>query len=47
MKGFYPASGTVQPLQRRVVFGGSERFRVADDVDAISLTELCQELMEA
>lgn len=43
-KGFHLACETVRPLQRRVVYGGRERFPLAENVEAVSLTELCEEL---
>jgi len=43
-RGFHHACATVEPLQRRIVYGGSERFPVANNVDAMSLPQLCDEL---
>lgn len=43
-RGFHYACETVEPLQRRVVYGGSERFPLAKNVDAMSLSQLCDEL---
>ena len=43
-RGFHHACETVEPLQRRVVYGGSERFPLARNVDALSLSQLCDEL---
>ena len=43
-RGFHHACETVAPLQRRVVYGGSERFPLARNVDAMSLSQLCDEL---
>ena len=43
-RGFHNACETVEPLQRRVVYGGSERFPLARDADALSLSQLCDEL---
>jgi hypothetical protein len=34
----------VRALQRRVVYGGVERFPLADGVVALSLPDLCGEL---
>jgi len=46
-RGFHNACETVEPLQRRVVYGGSERFPLARDADALSLSQLCDELAAA
>lgn len=43
-RGFHLACDTVKPLQRRVVYGGAERFPLADNVEAVSLPALCDEL---
>ena len=43
-RGFHSACDTVRPQQRRVVYGGVERFPLADGVDALSLPDLCAEL---
>lgn len=43
-RGFHHACETVEPLQRRVVYSGSERFPVGTDVEAVALPELCEEL---
>ncbi|MEO1082326.1 MAG: ATP-binding protein [Pseudomonadota bacterium] len=43
-RGFHHACETMEPLQRRVVYSGEERFPLADGVDAIPLPELCREL---
>lgn len=45
-RGFYLACDTVDPLQRRVVYGGSERFPLASNVEAVSLVDLCEELAD-
>jgi hypothetical protein len=34
----------VRPEQRRVVYGGDERFPIGDGVQAVSLPDLCEEL---
>ncbi|HET7267858.1 MAG TPA: ATP-binding protein, partial [Oleiagrimonas sp.] len=36
-RGFHSACEVVQPLQRRVVYGGSERFPLGDGVEALPL----------
>lgn len=43
-RGFHHACETVGPLQRRVVYSGSERFPLTKNVDAIPLPQLCDEL---
>ncbi len=43
-RGFHSACETVKPLQRRVVYGGVERFPIAEGVEAVSLIDLCEEL---
>lgn len=46
-RGFHLACDTVKPAHRRVVYGGVERFPLAEDVEAVSLTDLCEELAVA
>ena len=43
-RGYHLACDTVKPLQRRVVYGGVERFSLAENVTAVSLPGLCAEL---
>lgn len=43
-RGFHSACEAVKPLQRRVVYGGVERFPIAEGVEAVSLVDLCGEL---
>jgi hypothetical protein len=43
-KGFHLACESVQPQRRLVVYGGVERFPLADGVEAVSLGDLCREL---
>jgi predicted AAA+ superfamily ATPase len=43
-RGFHLACADVQPEQRRVVYGGDERFPIGDGVQAVSLPDLCEEL---
>ncbi len=43
-RGFHLACETVGPAYRRVVYSGTERFPLAEGVEAVSLPELCQEL---
>lgn len=42
--GFHVARDAVQPEQCRVVYGGEERFPLAEGVYAVSLLGLCEEL---
>ncbi len=46
-RGFHLACETVKPERRLVVYGGAERFPLADDVEALALTDLCDELSTA
>lgn len=46
-RGFHSACEAVKPLQRRVVYGGVERFPIAEGVEAVSLVDLCGELAAA
>jgi hypothetical protein len=46
-RGFHLACESVQPERRLVVYGGVERFPLADGVEAISLVDLCGELSAA
>jgi predicted AAA+ superfamily ATPase len=43
-RGFHSACEAVKPLQRRVVYGGVERFPIAEGVEAVSLVDLCGEV---
>lgn len=43
-RGFHSACETVRPQRRHVVYGGSERFPLAEGVEAVSLPDLCMEL---
>ena len=43
-RGFHLACETVRPERRLVVYGGRERFPLADEIDAVSLGDLCAEL---
>ncbi|MGH8636717.1 MAG: hypothetical protein ACREUZ_06220, partial [Burkholderiales bacterium] len=43
-RGFHLACETVRPERRLVVYGGVDRFPLAEGVEAISLIELCAEL---
>ncbi len=45
--GFHVARETVRPERCFVVYAGTERFPLAQDVDAISLVDLCAELARA
>ena len=42
--GFHAACEAVRPQRRAVVYGGTERFPLAEGVEAISLIDLCEEL---
>ena len=43
-RGFQLACDTVRPERRFVVYGGTERFPVAEDVEAVSLVDVCDEV---
>ena len=43
-RGFHAACDAVAPQQRRVVYGGVERFPLAEGVEAVFLPDLCAEL---
>jgi predicted AAA+ superfamily ATPase len=43
-RGFHLACDDVRPERRLVVYGGKERFPLADGVEAASLVDLCEEL---
>jgi predicted AAA+ superfamily ATPase len=43
-RGFHLACDSVQPERRVVVYGGNERFPLAEGVQAVPLTDLCAEL---
>jgi uncharacterized protein len=46
-RGFHLACESVKPLHRRVVYGGVERFPLAGEVEAVALSDLCEELAAA
>jgi uncharacterized protein len=46
-RGFHLACDAVRPRRRLVVYGGAERFPLADKVEAVSLIDLCAELSTA
>ena len=46
-RGFHSACQAVEPQRCRVVYGGVERFPLADGVEAVSLPDLCEELAAA
>ncbi|MBK8897137.1 MAG: ATP-binding protein [Candidatus Competibacteraceae bacterium] len=46
-RGFHLACETVEPEHRRVVYGGVERFPIAEGVEAVALNDLCEELSAA
>ncbi len=43
-RGFHLACETVRPERRLVVYGGAERFPLAEGVEALALPDLCAEL---
>ena len=43
-RGFHLACEDVRPERRLVVYGGAERFPLAEGIEAVSLTDLCQAL---
>jgi predicted AAA+ superfamily ATPase len=43
-RGFHLACNTVGPERRTVVYGGVERFPIAEGVEAVALIDLCEEL---
>lgn len=43
-RGFHLACDTIRPERRLVVYGGVERFPLAAAVEAVSLTDLCEEI---
>jgi hypothetical protein len=46
-RSFHLACDTVRPERRLVVYGGVERFPLAEDVEVASLVDLCEELSAA
>jgi hypothetical protein len=46
-RGFHLACDDVRPRRRLVVYGGAERFPLAENVEAVSLIDLCAELSAA
>jgi uncharacterized protein len=46
-RGFREACAIVRPERRLVVYGGAERFPLADGVEALPLTRLCAEVSAA
>lgn len=46
-RGFHLACETVRPERRLVVYGGAERFPLAEGVEALALPDLCAELAAA
>ncbi|MFO1294726.1 MAG: ATP-binding protein [Rubrivivax sp.] len=46
-RGFHLACDDVRPARRLVVYGGAERFPLAESVEAVSLVGLCEELSAA
>ena len=46
-RGIHLACEDVKPERRVVVYGGAERFPLAEDVETRSLVDLCEELSAA
>ena len=46
-RGFHLACESVNPERRFLVYGGAERFPIAEGVEALALTELCEEVSAA
>lgn len=46
-RGFHLACEAVRPERRLVVYGGAERFPLAEGIEALALTDLCAELSAA
>jgi len=46
-RGFHHACETVLPERKFVVYGGSERYPLAPDIEAIAITALCDEVARA
>ncbi|MCC6765862.1 MAG: ATP-binding protein [Deltaproteobacteria bacterium] len=46
-RGFHLACDDVRPERRLVVYGGTERFPLAEGVEAASLVDLCEEVSAA
>ncbi len=46
-RGFHLACDDVQPGRRVVVYGGTERFPIAGNIDVMPLTDLCRQLAAA
>lgn len=46
-RGFHLACEDVRPARRLVVYGGAERFPLAEAVEAVPLVDLCEELAAA
>jgi hypothetical protein len=45
-RGFYAACTDLNPVKKFVVYPGVERYRIAADIEAISLAELAAEIGE-
>lgn len=41
-KGFYYATADIQPSRSFVVYAGQERYKIAENIEAISLANLCK-----
>jgi predicted AAA+ superfamily ATPase len=46
-RGFHLACDDVRPGRRLVVYGGAERFPLAENVEAVPLIDLCEEITAA
>ena len=46
-RGFHEACADMAPARKFVVYPGAERYKLASDIEAISLTELAREIVDA
>lgn len=46
-RGFYSACEDLQPERKFVVYAGSERYSITQDIEAISLADLCASIAKA
>lgn len=46
-RGFHSACESIKPARCAVVYGGTERFPLTVDIEAVSLGELCRDLATA
>ncbi|MDD2582676.1 MAG: hypothetical protein PHR66_11850 [Desulfuromonadaceae bacterium] len=45
-RGFHVACEDISPVRKFVVYPGSERYRMASDIEAISLPELMKTIID-